>query len=67
MHQMWTYKLNLKSAEIMCPVGWWMQLTIVSRERSVSDCLTLKKTAKSPSKHCQLFTKKHSVTCNKTD
>jgi hypothetical protein len=43
MHQMWTYKLNLKSAEMLRPVGWWMELTNVSRERSA---LTLKKMAR---------------------
>ena len=31
IQQMWTYKLNLKSAWMLRPVGWWMQLTSVSR------------------------------------
>jgi len=34
LHQMWTYKLNLKSAEMLRPVAWWMKLTNVLRERS---------------------------------
>lgn len=45
VHQMWTYKLNVKSAKMLRSVGWEIQLINVSRERSASDCLTLKKTA----------------------